>query len=373
MKNGIRVIDSHTRVRETGNKEWVASKYVDPKFKARAPKYLGFIEGGERFELDGEIIPKPKGKGVSISGKIRGGITATDEDPRMCWDPDVKLQQMDQEGIDTCVISGGMLGVSGLRVPDPKLSTALYRAYNDWISKDICGRDPKRIKALAPIGLQDPEAAAAELRRAVKELGLVAGVIPTNRWGVELSSLEFEPIWTEAERLDVPIVVHANPSTKWAAEDRFDDFLYTHMVSNPFEQMIVVMTMTTSGLFDRHPKLRVAFLDAGAGYMPAWLDRLDQHFEKMPGRVKWQHSATDYLKRGQMYICVDPDERTLGYFVDFLGEDCGLYGSDWCGSRFWSWDSLFPHSADAILDNTSLSKSAKAKLLGQNAARLFKL
>ena len=118
-------------------------------------------------------------------------------------DPVARLGDMDSEGIDQAVLYP-TIGLYFSVLEDPAAAVALATAYNDWLA-GYCAADPRRLFGAAMLPLQDPAAAARELRRAVGELGLVAGFVrPNPCLGRALSDPAYEPLWDVAEELEVP-------------------------------------------------------------------------------------------------------------------------------------------------------------------------
>ena len=118
---------------------------------------------------------------------------------------------MDSEGIDQAVLYP-TIGLYFSVVEDPAAAVALAAAYNDWLA-GYCAADPRRLFGAAMLPLQDPAAAARELRRAVGELGLVAGFVrPNPCLGRSLSDRAYDVVWEAAEELGVPIGIHEGSS-----------------------------------------------------------------------------------------------------------------------------------------------------------------
>src|SRR5438874_1711648 len=72
-----------------------------------------------------------------------------------------------------------------------------------------------------------------------------------------------------------------------AGLDRYDNFFMTHMISHPFEQMLAALSIIAGGVLERFPRLKVAFLESGCGWLPFWLHRMDEHYEKRAHEVPW--------------------------------------------------------------------------------------
>ena len=141
-----------------------------------------------------------------------------------------RLAAMDRQEIDSAVLyptSG--LGIG--RIREPAYAAALCRAYNDFIA-DYCKASP-RLKAVANLPIYNPEQAAEELRRAVTGLGLVGGMLAAQAHSKNLGSREFYPLYEEAERLGVPLAIHAFGGDE-AGSEIFDQFICLHTTGHPF-------------------------------------------------------------------------------------------------------------------------------------------
>ncbi len=369
MNNGYHIIDADGHVAEVTD-VWLPEPFLDPEYKDRAPRFVGNIRDCNRFLLEGHVHPKPEGKGCWIHGPIEGDTTSAGR-PKGTYDPHARISDLDLEGIDVAVNFGAMIGMGCGRVQHPGLAVALARAYNDWVASH-CNAYPKRLKAAAAMPMVDVEGAVVELERGVTKLGLVGPSTPPNSHGRNLDNVQFYPIYETCVRLDVPVLVHmaaaGHGGIDAAGAERFDAYFYTHAMGFTFELMTAFMCLTAGGVLDAFPKLRVAFLEAGCGWLPYWAERLDGHYEKLHAQVKAQRAPGEYLKGDQLFITCEPDEEILDRVVEEVGEDRILYASD-----YWHWDSKFPHTVEPILSRKDLTDTAKRKILGENAARLYKL
>ncbi|MBI3744597.1 MAG: amidohydrolase family protein [Chloroflexi bacterium] len=366
--SAYRIIDADGHVAEQlpqAGIDWAA--LLPERYKHMAPRHFPFHTGGGRMFIEGKITAIPQPGGHAMSGKDLVDVHA--ERPGM-WDPHVRMKHMDIEGIDTAVLYGGAvhIGVAGL--DDPGFAAALARAYNDLVAS-YADTYTKRLKAVAALALPDVEASVLELRRCVKDLGFVGAGVAPNTHGRNLASDHFDPLFAEAQRLDVPICIHLVapvPGIPAAAHDRFDRSYYIQLTAHPFEQMIAVATFIGEGVLDRFPRLRVAFMEGNCGWAPFWMDRMNEYHEVFPNQVRCKRRPSEYLLDGQCYISCGYEEKTLPYVVDVLGEDRIVFASD-----YWHFDAKFPGAVAAIKDRTTLRESAKRKILGANAARLYVL
>jgi len=115
--------------------------------------------------------------------------------------------------------------------------------------------------------------------------------------------------------------------------------------------------------------LKVAFLEAGCGWVPYWMERLDEHYEYMHLAVPlMKKTPSEYMRSEQVYYSFEPDEQTLPFIMEFVGEDRLVFASDYNHG-----DSKFPHTVESVTKRKNLSESSLRKLMGENAARLYSI
>jgi uncharacterized protein len=281
--------------------------------------------------------------------------------------PKSHLEAMDTDSIDVMVLFPTMaLAIGTIRELD--YATALTRAYNDWAHAFRQG-DPARLQAATLLAPQDPDAAAAELRRAVTDLGTVVGVLPAHvpmrpEWGHRY----YDPIFRAAEELGVGLAFHAGTLQDSLGGQRFGSFIVAHTVDHPAEQMSVLASTIVGGVFERFPNLRVAYLEAGVGWVPYFMDRLDEDVEKRGAEeaAYLTRLPSEYIRGGNIFFGVECGEKTLADGVRWGLEDTMLYSSD-----FPHWDGDWPHTVSTIRGREDLSADVKAKILHGNAARFY--
>ena len=285
-------------------------------------------------------------------------------------DPVARLADMDREGIDQAVLYP-TIGLYFSVVSDAAAAVGLARAYNDWLA-GYCAVDARRLFGAALLPLQDPEAAARELRRAVTELGFVAGFVrPNPCLGRSLSDRVYDTVWDAAEELDVPIGIHEGSSVivPTLGSDRPFNPLVLHAVSHPFEEMLACAQLIAFGVLERHPGLRCIFLESSGGWAPFWLERLDQQAESFgafcPGMAL---RPSEYFAR-QCVISFEVDERTLPALTPFVGPGRIVWGSDYPHH-----DATFPGAVDALRATIApCSTATQVKILGLNARGTYRL
>ena len=360
----MRIIDADGHVSER-NISW--ADVLEEPYRSRAPKTVQDNRGVNFTMIDGKLIPKPVGRGCSFVGAPRNRLP---QPTTGMADPVQRLKDMDLEGIDTAVLFGTSPFLSLPFVEDKDLASAVARVYNNWLA-NYCQADPWRLKGVALTAIQDPVEAVKELRRAVDELKFVAvAAPPTSASKKNLDDPDLYPFFAEAERLNVPVCIHVGAGDGVpAGTERFDHPFYTHAMAHPFEQMIAVLCIVVGGLLERFPRLKVAFMEAGAGWVPYWMERLNEHYEYLQPTVPWlTKPPSEYMRGGQLYYAFEMEEKTLPYVAEFVGAEQLIFASDYNHS-----DSKFPHTVEEVMERKDLSNELKTKLMGENAARLYNL
>jgi predicted TIM-barrel fold metal-dependent hydrolase len=285
-------------------------------------------------------------------------------------DPHARLADMDAEGIDQAMLYPSV-GLYFWALADPEAAVALARAYDDWLAS-YCEAAPTRLFGAAMLPLQDPERAAAELRRAVGELGFKAGFArPNPCMGRTISHPAYEPVWTAAEELGVPIAIHEGSSVTipTLGDDRPFNPLVLHAVSHAFEAMRAFAELVAFGVLQRHPRLRLVFLESSGGWAPFWLERLDEQAEAFGDFCpEMRLRPSEYFAR-QCAISFEVDERTLPVLAPFVGEDRIVWGSDYPHH-----DATFPGAVLALRRTLAGADLAFARrVLGDNARAIYGL
>lgn len=277
------------------------------------------------------------------------------------------LQALDKGGLELAVLFP-TLGLFMSFIRDRRWAVALCRAYNTMLHEEFVNKTP-RLKAVALLPVQDPEAAAAELARAVRELGLSGAMLAADGDHL-LGDRRFDGVYAEAERLGTMVAIHASGShLGGAGVDRFPTFIQTHTVSHVFGQMRQLTSMILEGVPERFPKLRIAYLEAGCGWAPYWMQRMDDEYLKRAAEAPTLRKQPSwYVRAGNIYFSCEADEWLLPQALKLVGDNQIVYASD-----FPHWDNSFPGSIDEIRDRGDLTDTQKRKVLGDNCRRLYGL
>jgi predicted TIM-barrel fold metal-dependent hydrolase len=318
--------------------------------------------GTPYLAMEGRRYPQQDGPGAGCPPQHGIHTLAADVNA-----PAGVVADADREGIDRMVLFPSLgLGVTGIE--EPAFAVDFAGVYNRYVAR-FCKAGEGRLFGVAALPLQDIEASVQALHDA-RDLGLVAAVIPPALRDKNLDHPDLDPVYAAAADLGLPLGVHGAPGVHLPkiGVDRFTNYIQVHCISFPFDQMTAMTALLSGGVFDRHPKLRVAFLEAGATWLPFFLDRLHEHWEKRGDWIPngWQRDPRSYVESGNVWVSVEPGETLLPAVVDALGDDFLLYASD-----YPHWDSEFPDSAKHLRGRSDLAPATRAKILGENAGRLF--
>ena len=377
MKNGYRILDSDIHVIEPGD---LFENYLEHPFRSNIPRIeRSELTGFDTWSIDGGRVFPPWIKWpefIAANETLRVRKSATPEQVAAFetgFDAKTTLAAMDLEGVDVAALLrtlGGMwvIGTDGI---DPEYAAALCRAYNNWLH-DYCSIDPSRLKGVAILPLQAIDLAIEEARRAVVELGFVGVTVhcePVD--GRLLYDTAVEPLWDEIERLGIAACMHGT-STAPGVDDISRKFLrhpagrtLTHAISFPLQMMSAMSGLILSGVMERHPALRIAFLEANCSWLPWLLYRLDDQQEKYTDSPL-SMVPSEYFKR-QSFISMEVDEDLAKGVIDAIGDDHLILSTDYPHP-----DSAFPHAIDEFFDR-DLSDSTRRKVLWDNCARLYGL
>ena len=280
--------------------------------------------------------------------------------------PAQNLADNAQEGIDLQIIypTGGLMLT---RVRERDYAIALCQAYNDWLY-DWCAIDRKRLKAVALVPLHvDTRAAIDEMERAVAKLGNVGVMVNTYDRSRNIAHRDFWPFYEECARQGVAVAFHASGSDTMDPLCHFENFLQIHTLSHAPEQLIACTAVIYSGLLEKYQDLRVAFLEAGIGWVPFWMEHMDEEYEFRPFDAPLlKAKPSEYMTCGRVFVSCEPEEKTLRYVPEFFPADNILFASD-----YPHWDGQFPDAVSTLADRTDIADGAQAQdLLRQPAALL---
>jgi predicted TIM-barrel fold metal-dependent hydrolase len=359
MLNGYQIIDADSHVYEPSDM-W--AKYLEPPFKHFAPS--------PDLKIKGEEITSKFSERVSIQG-VQQLVNNYPMSVLSGFDSESHVRAIKQMGVDISFLypSYGLwlLAVDSMA---PQLAGAFTRAYNNWL-RDFCSYDPTILKGVGAINLHAPEEMVPELHR-IAEFGWKAVFLrPNPIKGRLLSNPVYELFWTECEALGIAVGIHEGTHSRvpTTGADRFNTQFAKHACSHPMEQMIAMLALIEGGVLERHPKLRVGFLESGCGWLPYWLWRLDEEYENLHWEVKdnIKMKPSEYFRR-QCFIAIEPSEPYIEQIIQYIGSDNLIFGCDY---------PHYDHKPDivkkAVALQEQLSQKTMQKILWDNPARFYGL
>jgi len=315
--------------------------------------------------------PYVKGKQARVDRMAETGLYEDGRKGiRRVSDPDLRIKEMERDGVDAEVIYG-ILGTAE-RLQDPDASTEMMRVYNDWLI-DFCSHYPDRHIGLACIPSGNIEDSAKEIRRVAKlgfrgvEIAITLDMMPT--WHPV-----WEPIWQALNDVDIPVHFHAAPSVPFELFEnqtgavRSAGFFWsvTTFQANLFP---VIVGIIVGSVLERYPNIRVAMGESGIGWLPYALDRLDAQWDE---RFKFHDMGltmkpSDYWRR--QCRATFQYEKVGTKFIDYIGADTLMWGSD-----FPHGDGVWPDSSEFIAKQFShLSATDTRKITCDNAVKFYGL
>ncbi len=292
------------------------------------------------------------------------------------------LAFLDEVGIAATVLYP-TAGVASANIVNPDWAVDATRAYNDWLS-DTYLRHSKRFKGLAllPQPILNPQAAADELRRAVSDLGMCGGVLPSNSLHAPpLGTPGYFPIYQAANDFGCCVAVHGGVHGN-RGMDGLDPYAAVHAIGHPLGQMISLASLVFNGVLERFPKVRFGFLEGGVAWFLFCLERFDRSYDthvmrdlrgaylKLRAGEKISDSIRRLVKSRRIFVGCEGGEPLLAKAVEMVGSEPFMYSSD------------FPHEVNAvtcakeleeITGSMALSDAAKQAILFGNATVFYSL
>ena len=352
--------DSH--VFEPGN---LWQEYTEPKFRDRAPRLIR-QDGEDLIVADWGLASSP-GMGASAGKKAEEvKQRGTYETARQgAWDPDARLKDQAQDGIDAEVIYP-TVGMSLYHAPDDDLMMALFRAYNDWLV-EFCATHPEHYRGVAVVNTENIAAAAQEVHRAAGK-GLRGVMIPAapkpDRPFSDPSY--YDPFWAAAQEADMPVSLHTFASPVRAVE--VTDWCVTYSVAT-FQIQQSLAAMIFSGVFERFPNLKIVSVENDVSWAPNLMERMDHSYNRhrfwagtgiksdtLPSRFFRDHISMTFIR--------DAGAAPLRHLI-------GLNNIMW-SSDYPHADSSWPNSRKLIAEQfAGVPQDEVRRLICDNVAELY--
>ena len=270
---------------------------------------------------------------------------------------EAKFADMDGRGLDVSVMSlSPTLFFYWIGASD---AVSFARYANDALA-DAVRRAEGRLVGVATLPMQDPYAAAVELRRAVEELSLCGAHIGTSVEGAYLDEPRFAPVLEAADALGVPLILHPYYV---GPRPGLEPFYLTNLFGNPLDTALCASRLIFSGVFEAHPNLKLILVHAG-GFLPYQIGRLDHGWSVRPEpKAQLDRKPSEYLDRF-FYDTISHHDSALAWLVELVGDERVLLGTD------LPYD-MADEDPVGRITRIALAGDSSERVMGSNAAELF--
>jgi len=290
------------------------------------------------------------------------------KDIRRVSDPDLRIKDMELDGVDAEVLYG-ILGAAS-KLSDHEAANEMYRIYNDWLS-DFCSHYPGRHIGLACLPYGDIDAAVQEIHR-VKDLNL-RGIELSCSWDMEpMYHPCWEPLWQTINEVGLPLHFHTFPAVPPSRLSNLTDrtrrpALFTVVSGFQMNLVNIIAAIISGGVLERYPNLKVALGESGCGWIPYMLDRMDFEWEDRFKDLSLTMRPSDYWKR-QCKATFQYD--TIGMkLIEDMGVETLMWGSDYPHG-----DGVWPESSHYIKEQFGhLPAEVMYKITCENAGKFYGL
>jgi uncharacterized protein len=344
--------------------------YIDAKWREKAPRIQYIEKIGDAFVVDGFSRPVALGL-VAAAGKPPEEIRITgvrfEELHRGGWDPDARMAEQERDGVAAEVIYP-TVGMVLCNHPDFEYKKACFDAYNRWIA-EYCGRHPERLLGCGQTAMRSPEEGMADLE-AIRALGLRGVMMPGNPAVEDYDSPAYDAFWEKAVELGLPLSFHILTDRNYAFQHKVRGPAMNGFLSIVRGCQDIMGTLVLSGVFERHPKLKIVCVEADAGWVPHYMYRMDHAYKR----------HRHWLPAGQLSKL--PSEYfSENIYTTFQDDWVAFKVADMVNWRRLLWANDFPHSdstwpwsQEMLAEHTRhLTPEQKRGILCDNVAELYRI
>jgi uncharacterized protein len=357
------------------------TKYLPKAFQDRAPRVVKDPKGGDAWELVRGADPMPIGL---VTNQGTWGRRYEDNDwfgstfesiRKGAFDGQARLEEQDIDCVDAEVIfpSQRSLGVF-MAQEDDEFHQAGVRAYNEWLRKEFCAADPARLLGLAQMPAVGTQIAVAALKEAKRD-GFHGVIISGYPSGGDMLSEADDDFWAAAEALDMPVHIHSGLAQ--AGRRKAGGAAAARGFKATLQQMggaiggasDITSRMIYSEMFDRFPRLRIVLAETGAGWVPHFLEHMDDHWwrDRVWGESKLEMLPSEYFRRN--------------FMITFIREPFAVLNRHAIGVENMMWSSDYPHHrhdwpySRRVIEDSFLNVPAGEKhlMVAGNAVRIYGL
>lgn len=343
------------------------------KYRDVGPRVVELANGTEAWAYEDQVVQILRGNTRTLPQFDQDplGVARYSEMRPGCYDATARLADMDADGVWAHVCFPDFARFAGHRFlsgSDTELATLCSLAYNDFIVEEWSAADPERLVPLGIVPLWDVDAAAAEVRRMASR-GIKALAFSENPAALGLPSVytdHWEPLWDAIDETGLVVCLHIGSSGRLikSSDDAPTCSVLPYVGAN---SMVACTDWMFSGILDRHPSIRVAFSEGGAGWVPYLLEQAELIYNEYPEQIPSRRSPREVFAE-HMYVCFMQDDTAMR-LLDVIGVDriC--------------WESDYPHDSGSFPNSrqqletmfADVADETARKIVETNARRLFGL
>jgi predicted TIM-barrel fold metal-dependent hydrolase len=325
---------------------------------------------GDIYVVEGMKLPVPLGliAAAGVAPKdIRVGGSRFEDLHRGGWEPTARLADQDRDGVAAEIIYP-TVGMLICNHPDFDFKKACFDAYNRWLQA-YCSHAPDRLVGLGQTAMRTVTEGIADLER-IKAMGFKGVMMPGNPGELDYDAAAYDPFWEAAVALEMPLSFHILTSSGdntmlKPRGPKINSFLSIIRGCQDIMGMLIY-----SGVFERHPKLRVVCVEADAGWAPHFMYRMDHAYKRhrywMKGK-ELQRLPSEYFREN--ISLTFQDDWTAFLFAEHLGSRQLMWANDFPHS-----DSTWPWSQEVIAEQArNLSPDVRKRILRDNVVELYRL
>jgi predicted TIM-barrel fold metal-dependent hydrolase len=341
---------------------------IDPRFRDRRPRQIHDEKVGAVLRIPDLDIKVPMGV-ICTAGRTPeefGKPVRWEELHPAGHDPKARLAIQDEEGVRAELLYPS-LGMVLCNHPDPDYKKACFDAYNRWLA-EFCATDPKRLLGVGMAAVRTVGEGIEELR-AIADMGFRAVMLPGDPVVHDYDHPDYAPFWEACIDLGLPVNFHILTSKgDIAFQVRGPRISQQILTVRGVQNLLSLFTL--GAVFERHPALRVVFVESDVGWVPHWSFRMDHAWDR---HRHWMEVGalsmppSEYVRRNAWFTF--QDDRTVRLVKDDLDLEHVLWATDFPHS-----DGTYPHSRRVIEEVTEgLSEAQRRAITHDNAARLYGL
>ncbi|MBL7500992.1 amidohydrolase [Frankia sp. CNm7] len=351
-------------------------RHVPERWRARAPKVVMDDRGIERWVFEGQVSTSAGLNAVVSWPREEWGMDPTTfaEMRPGAYDIHERVRDMNRNGVLASMCFPSFVGFSNRffqESPDRDLALVMTQAYNDWLIDEWCGSYPERFIPMAIPPVWDPQALAAELRRVARKgaRAITMPELPHVQGLPSYNNLDhWDPFFRAAVEEQVVVCLHIGQGL--AAIRMPDDALFDRLMLVSQVSTIAAVDLMWGPVLRTYPDLKIAWSEAGIGWIPFFLDRCDRYYlhhmgsrhdfgGKLPSEVFREHSLACFIS--------DPTSLKLRHEIgiDNIAWECDYPHSDsiWPGA---------PEAVHADLVAAGCTDEEINKILWENSCRFFR-